>query len=114
MSTERNIDDLLKEDEARLKAKRKRLSAFGKALEEVRSASTRASETAAELLDAGDLSRADLAKVFDLGKGERATLIPAAPKRAASASAAESPVQSAHAEDDSNHGATNPDQQPLH
>ncbi|QUY63967.1 hypothetical protein [Gulosibacter molinativorax] len=110
MTTERNIDDLLKEDEARLKAKRKRLSAFGKALDEVRSASARASKTAAELLDAGDLTRADLAKVFDLSKGERATLIPAAPKRAGAASAAQSPVQSAHAEYEPNHGSTHANQ----
>jgi len=103
MSTDRNIDDLLKEDEARLKAKRKRLSAFGKALEEVRTAGAKASETAAELLDAGDLNRADLARVFDLSKGERATLIPAAPKRPAAGSGADTPVQSAHAAEQPNY-----------
>ena len=69
MSTERNIDDLLKEDEARLKAKRKRLSTFGKALEDARAASVKAADTAAEILDAGDLTRADIAKVFALSKG---------------------------------------------
>lgn len=103
MSTDRNIDDLLKEDEARLKAKRKRLSTFGKALEEVRTAGAKASETAAELLDAGDLNRADLARVFDLSKGERTTLIPAAPKRPAAASGADAPVQSAHAAEQPNY-----------
>ena len=110
MSTERNIDDLLNEDEARLKAKRKRLSTFGKALEDARAASVKAADTAAEILDAGDLTRADIAKVFALSKGERSTLIPAAQRRAASASAAQSPVQSAHAEHEPNYSAANTDQ----
>lgn len=98
MSTERNIDDLLKEDEARLKAKRKRLADFGKKLEDARSAQEKVTEAAAEILDAGDLSRAELAKVFELTKGERSTLVPAAPKRAAAASATPAPVEAADAE----------------
>lgn len=110
MSTERNIDDLLKEDEARLKAKRKRLSTFGKALEDARAASVKAADTAAEILDAGDLTRADIAKVFALSKGERSTLIPAAQRRAAAGSAAQSPVQSSHGEDQPHYGSTNTDQ----
>lgn len=101
MATDINIDDLLRQDEEALKAKRKRLRAFAGALEESRSASQKTTAAAVELLDSGDLSRAELATVFQLTKGERATLIPAATRRGS----AHAPVESSDGVADSEDGA---------
>lgn len=76
MATDQDIDELLKQDEAELKAKRRRLKAFASAIDEARRASDSAAKLAEELVDAGDLSRADLARVFKLSKAERSTLTP--------------------------------------
>lgn len=92
MTTEQDIDELLRQDEALLKAKRKRLKAFGAAIDELRRATDAASKVADELIDAGDLSRADLGRVFKLSKSERAALAPA--RRG---SGADAPVQLADA-----------------
>lgn len=86
MTTDQDIDELLKQDEAELKAKRRRLKAFASAIDEARRASDLAARLAEELVDAGDLSRADLARVFKLSKAERSALTPA--RRTSDASAA--------------------------
>lgn len=76
--TEPDIDALLRQDEAELREKRKRLKAFAGALADVRSAHEKASKLAGELLDSGDVTRTDLGRVFDLSKGERTVLVPPA------------------------------------
>lgn len=77
MTTETDIDDLLRQDEAELKAKRRRLKTFAAALEDSRRANDAAARGVNELLAAGDLSRADLGRVFQLTKSEKLALIPA-------------------------------------
>lgn len=74
------IDDLLRQDEAELRAKKKRLRAFQTALDELRRASTELATAGAALIAAGDISRAEASKVFKLSKGERATAFPARPR----------------------------------
>lgn len=76
MTNELDIDALLRQDEAALRAKRKRLKALATAIEGVRSANDQAAKLAAELVDAGDLSRAELGRVFGLSKAERAAVLP--------------------------------------
>jgi hypothetical protein len=87
---EPDIDALLRQDEAELRAKRKRLKEFAAALKEVRTAHEAASKLAAELLDAGDVTRAELGRVFDLSKPERAALIPASKRSGTKADAGSS------------------------
>lgn len=77
MTTDQDIDELLRQDEAELKAKRKRLKAFATAIEDARRATQTAAQVAEELIDAGDLSRGELGSVFKLSKSERSALIPA-------------------------------------
>ncbi|UAJ81718.1 hypothetical protein IT072_20890 (plasmid) [Leifsonia sp. ZF2019] len=74
MSTDHVIDELLRQDEAELRAKRKRLKAFATALEDARRANDAVHQAAAELMDAGDMSRADLVRVFELTATERGLL----------------------------------------
>ena len=95
MTTDQDIDELLRQDEAELKAKRKRLKSFATAIDEVRRANEAAAKVADELIEAGDLSRADLGRVFKLSKSERAALVPA--RRP---SGADAPVQLADASAD--------------
>lgn len=76
-----NIDALLKQDEAELRAKKKRLKSFATALDELRAATTKAADAAADVVDGGDLTRGEFVKVFALSKGERASLFPTAPRR---------------------------------
>ena len=83
MTTEVDIDELLKQDEAELKAKKKRLRTVAATLEELRAATTKAAAAAADVIDSGDLARAEFAQVFALSKGERASLLPAAQRRSA-------------------------------
>ncbi|MFK4761712.1 hypothetical protein ACI3KS_12315 [Microbacterium sp. ZW T5_45] len=83
------------QDEAELKAKRRRLKAFASAIDEARRASNSAAKLAEELVNAGDLSRADLARVFKLSKAERSALTPA--RRTSDADA---PVQASDAAPD--------------
>lgn len=80
MSVDASIDALLKQDEDELRAKRKRLKAFATTLDELRASSAKAAAAAAQTLENGDLSRSELAAVFSLTKGERASLFPAAPR----------------------------------
>lgn len=96
MQNESAIDVLLREDEAALKAKRKRLKAFETALEDARRAITLTSTSAAALTNAGDLSRAEIARVFELSKAEQSALLP--PRQALAAGARD---EAAEAEDDS-------------
>lgn len=70
------IDELLREDQEVLKQKRARLRGFASALDEVRGAVAAAQESAMALLDAGDLSRSDLAKVFALTRAEKSLVVP--------------------------------------
>lgn len=77
MTTDHDIDELLRQDEAELKAKRKRLKAFAGAIDEARRATQTAAQIAEDLIEAGDLSRTELGNVFKLSKSERSTLIPA-------------------------------------
>ena len=81
MSADVDIDELLKQDEAELRAKKKRLKTFATALDELRAAAKKAADAAGEVIDSGDLTRGDFAKVFALTKGERASLFPASPRR---------------------------------
>lgn len=76
MTTELDIDELLRQDEAALRAKRKRLKALADAVKDVRAANAKAADLAAELVDAGDLSRAELGRAFGLSKAERSALFP--------------------------------------
>lgn len=81
MATDVDIDALLKQDEAELRAKKKRLKAFDTALDELRTATKKAADAAADVVDSGDLTRAEFSNVFTLTKGERASLFPASPRR---------------------------------
>lgn len=85
MATDVDIDELLKQDEAELRAKKKRLKSFATALDELRAAAKKAADAAGEVVDSGDLTRGDFAKVFALTKGERASLFPASPRRGVAA-----------------------------
>lgn len=85
MATDVDIDELLKRDEAVLRAKKKRLKSFATSLDELRAAAKKAADTAGEVIDSGDLTRGDFAKVFALTKGERAILFPASPRRSIAA-----------------------------
>lgn len=75
MSMDQDIDDLLRQDEAELRAKRKRLKAFSTAVEDVRRSQETASTLAEELVNSGDLTRADLSRVFKLSRAERTLLV---------------------------------------
>jgi len=77
MSTDHEIDELLRQDEAELKAKRRRLKSFATAVDEARRAQAAAAMIADELIEASDLSRAELGRVFKLTRTERAALVPA-------------------------------------
>ena len=96
-----DIDELLKQDEAALREKKKRLKALQSALEESRAATSKAQAAAAASLDSGDLTRADLVRVFALSKGERADLLPVAPR--ASAKTGDSTAQGVEQSDDAHH-----------
>jgi transposase-like protein len=65
------LSNWIRQDEAELRAKRKRLKAFATALEDARRANDVVHLAAAELIDAGDMSRADLVRVFELTTSER-------------------------------------------
>jgi hypothetical protein len=104
MTTDHDIDELLRQDEAELKAKRRRLKSFATAVDEARRAQAAAARIADELIEAGDLSRADLGRVFKLTRTERAALVPA--RRA---SGADAPVQVADASADQASEADNGD-----
>ncbi len=84
MATDINSDELLEQDEAAPRAKKRR-NAFATSLDELRTATKKAADAAAEVVDGGDLTRADFAKVFALTKGERASLFPASPRRSVTA-----------------------------
>lgn len=71
------IEELLRQDEAELRAKKKRLRAFQTALDELRRSSSALATVATELLDAGDVSRTEAGKVFKLTRAERAAAFPA-------------------------------------
>lgn len=101
MAADVDIDELLKQDEAALREKKKRLKALQSALEESRAASSKAQVAAAASLDSGDLTRADLVRVFALSKGERADLLPVAPR--ASAKTSDSAAQAVEQSDDAHH-----------
>lgn len=75
--TEPDIEALLRQDEEALREKRKRLKAFAASMTEVRQANKKASKLVAELLDNGDVTKADLVKVLGLSAGERSALVPA-------------------------------------
>ncbi|MBW3069627.1 hypothetical protein GZ998_08950 [Actinomyces sp. 594] len=79
MATKKNpdlIDAMLREDEEELRAKKKRLHAFRTALNDARRASTQLAAAGKALLDAGDVTRAEAAKLFGLTKQERAVALP--------------------------------------
>jgi hypothetical protein len=90
MAADVDIDELLKQDEAALREKKKRLKALQSALEESRAATSKAQAAAAASLDSGDLTRADLVRVFALeGRARR----PAAGGAEASAKTGDSAAQ---------------------
>lgn len=104
MMTEHDIDELLRQDEAELKAKRKRLKAFATAIEEARRATQTAAQVAEQLIEAGDLTRVELGNVFKLSKSERSALIPARKP-----SVSETPVQPADTATGESDQANQPD-----
>ena len=65
------IDELLRQDEAELRAKKKRLRTFAQALEELRRAAGEVAAAGLALLDSGDVSKSQAASVFDLSRFER-------------------------------------------
>lgn len=77
MSAENEIDELLRQDEAELKAKRKRLKTFAAAVDDMRSTQQSAAALAEELITSGDLTRTELGKVFKLTRAEKTVLLPA-------------------------------------
>lgn len=77
MSAEDEIDDLLRQDEAELKAKRKRLKTFATAVDDMRASQLSAAALAEELVASGDLTRAEIGKVFKLSRPEKSLLLPA-------------------------------------
>ncbi|MEO7016629.1 MAG: hypothetical protein ABI130_14505 [Leifsonia sp.] len=77
MNTEHVIDELLRQDEAELREKKKRLKNFATTLDELRRSSAAAAKAATELITSGDLTRIDAARAFQLNKTERAALFPA-------------------------------------
>lgn len=77
MSAENEIDELLRQDEAELKAKRKRLKTFASAVDDMRANQLSAAALAEELITSGDLTRAELGKVFKLSRAEKSVLLPA-------------------------------------
>ena len=80
MAADVDIDELLKQDEAALREKKKRLKALQNALDESRTATKKTQTAAAATLHNGDLTRAELTRFFDLSKSERADLLPATPR----------------------------------
>lgn len=76
MSKEFDIDELLRRDEEALKEKRKRLKSLGSAIEETRNANEKARVLISESLEAGGLTRADIAQLFNLTRAERSALFP--------------------------------------
>ncbi|KTR92597.1 hypothetical protein NS220_14245 [Microbacterium testaceum] len=75
MTIDQDIEELLRQDEALLKAKRRRLKAFGGAIDELRQSTSTAAQLAAEMVAAGDLSRVDLGRVFKLTRAEKSALL---------------------------------------
>ncbi|ROT86229.1 hypothetical protein [Bifidobacterium mongoliense] len=102
------IDDLLKQDEAELREKKKRLRAFQGALDEARRAHAALSAAGAALLEAGDVSRAEASKVFKLTRPERAAAFPARSAQSGSGvsdAVDERAASTKDAEDDPHEGA---------
>ena len=75
------IDDLLRTDEEQLKAKRARLRAFARSVESAREAITAAQNSAKAIASSDGLSRADMARTFDLTPAEKAVLLPTRRRR---------------------------------
>ncbi len=63
------IEELLRKDEEELRAKKKRLRDFSVALDALRGATDTAREAAVAALEAGDLTRGELASAFSLSRG---------------------------------------------
>lgn len=78
------IDKLLRQDEAELRAKKKRLRAFQTALDELRRASEAAGKAGAALIAAGDVTRSEASKAFALSTTERAIALPNRARRSSS------------------------------
>lgn len=76
------IEELLAAEAERMKLKRERLRRFNAALNEARRSWGAAHEAAAELLAAGDITRADLAKHFALTRAEKAEVLAVRPSPA--------------------------------
>jgi len=90
------IDELLRQDEEELKAKKKRLRDFQSAVTTLRAATSEAEKAAAEILQAGDLSRSDLGRVFNLTRAERAIAVPAQARSAGVADAVDEQADAAN------------------
>lgn len=75
------IDDLLRADEEELKAKRARLRAFARSVESAREAISAAQDSAKAIASSDGLSRADIARTFDLTPAEKAVLLPTRRRR---------------------------------
>lgn len=71
------VEALLRADEEELRAKRARLRTFARNVEVAREAIRTAQDAAAEIRKVDGVSRADLARTFELSASERSLLIPA-------------------------------------
>lgn len=71
------IDEILKADEEALKAKRARLQTLSKKLDAARQAINEARTAVTEVTSQDGLTRADVAKTFELTSQERRVLMPA-------------------------------------
>lgn len=75
------IDELLRVDEEELKAKRARLRSFARSVDSAREAISAAQDSAKAIASSDGLSRADIARTFDLTPAEKAVLLPTRRRR---------------------------------
>lgn len=75
------IDALLRADEEELKAKRARLRSFARSVETAREAISAAQDSAKAIAASDGLSRADIARTFDLTPAEKAVVLPTRRRR---------------------------------
>src|SRR5699024_5201040 len=90
------IDDLLRADEEVLKAKRARLRAFARSVETAREAISAAQDSAKAIASSDGLSRADIARTFELSPAERAVLLPTRRRRSSGDSAVPDEADKSH------------------
>lgn len=70
------IDALLRAEEDELKAKRQRLKNFARSVESAREVVESTRTSAAGIMASDGLSRADIARIFEMSSAEKALLLP--------------------------------------